>query len=293
MMTGLTADSFKRMQLNAGIFLKNFSYDSAADKAALATAVASAIEAGTGVLGATTGGGTFAVTPTYRQIEADGMRNAFKGSSVLDSVEVKLTTTLKEITPDNFVLALGTGIKSTSGQKTTVTMRNYVSDADYIESLCWVGDLLDSGRLVLINITNALNVAGATFTFTDKGEGTIPVEFRAHQEGLTADTAPFEIVFFDTATTLGVLTVSSAAGTQAGYTKITVAPAKDEGNIYKYKTDASTAPTVTYGQDVSDWDAWDGSADIAATTGNKITVVEATSANLARKAGSATVAAQS
>lgn len=199
MTTPLTAASYTKLQLDAGIFIKNFDYSDITDATDLAGEIATEIASGTNLLGATSGGGTFAVTPTYREIDLDGKRNAFVGSRILDGVEVKLTTTLAEITPENFVVALGLGEKSTdtTGKITTVKFHNQVKDTDYIDSLCWIGDLSD-GRLVLINITKALNIAGATLTFTDKGEGKIPVEFTAHQVGIaTAAYAPFEVVFFD------------------------------------------------------------------------------------------------
>lgn len=88
--------------------------------------------------------------------------------------------------------------------------------------------------------------------------------------------------------TLGTLTVTSAAGTASGSTHITVSPAKATGNLYKYKA-AAAATEVTYGQNVQTWQAWDGSADITATSGQVITVVEADSGYKALKAGSATV----
>lgn len=88
--------------------------------------------------------------------------------------------------------------------------------------------------------------------------------------------------------TLGALTVTSAAGTASGSTKITVSPAKATGNLYKYKA-AAAATDVTYGQNVQTWQAWDGTADITATSGQVITVVEADSSYKALKAGSATV----
>lgn len=92
--------------------------------------------------------------------------------------------------------------------------------------------------------------------------------------------------------TIGTLTVTSVAGTETGDTKITVSPAKaDANNVYKYKV-GSAAETVTYDQNVQAWTLWDGSADITAETGKKITVVEATSEYKARKAGSATVIAK-
>lgn len=198
MITGLRPATFENLQLNAGVFLKDFDYSSAESVETLSTAISAAIKAGTGVLGATIGGGTFAVTPTYRMVEADGMRNAFRGSRMLDSIEVKLTTTLKEINAQNMALALGTAETTPASGKTTIKIRNSVEDGDYIESLCWIGDT--SKGFVLINLSNALNIAGATMTFTDKGEGQIPVEFTAHQASLEDQAyAPCEIIFFNEA----------------------------------------------------------------------------------------------
>lgn len=90
---------------------------------------------------------------------------------------------------------------------------------------------------------------------------------------------------------LGTLTISSASGTNAGDTKITVDPSKADGNIYKYKIGDSAA-SIAYSQNVKTWSAWDGTADIAAATGKTITVVECDSAYGALKAGFATVTAQ-
>ena len=91
---------------------------------------------------------------------------------------------------------------------------------------------------------------------------------------------------------LGSLTVSSSAGTETGDTKITVTETKGAGNVYKYKV-ADAAVDVTYMQGVQNWSAWDGSADITAATGKKITIVEADSNYKALKVGSATVTANS
>lgn len=200
MTTGLTAKTFERLQLNAGIFLVNFDYASATDAASLAALIKAEREKTTGsaLIGATRGGGTFQCTPNTRSIEADGKREEWKGSSVNDGWTIKLTTTLLEITSDNLKRAVGTADVTTSTSKRTVKIRTDIKDTDYIESLVWVGDT--SKGLVLIAIKNALNTAGATLTWTDKGEGTIPVEFTAHQDSLETDGyAPCEIVFFDTA----------------------------------------------------------------------------------------------
>lgn len=96
----------------------------------------------------------------------------------------------------------------------------------------------------------------------------------------------------ESASRLGTLTVSSVAGTATGDTKLTVTPEKASGNSYKYKV-ADAETDVKYGQNVKQWTAWNGTADITAATGKKITVVECDAEFRAVKAGSATVTAKS
>lgn len=200
MTTGLRASTFENLQLNAGMFLSNFDYSSATDAATLGALLKTEREktSGSALIGATRGGGTFVCTPNTRSIEADGKREEWKGSSVNDGWTIKLTTTLLEINADNLKRSFGTADVTDTEKKHTIKIRTGIKDADYIESLVWVGDT--SKGYVLIAIKNALNTAGATLTWTDKGEGTIPVEFTAHQDGLETDGyAPCEVIFFDPA----------------------------------------------------------------------------------------------
>lgn len=92
--------------------------------------------------------------------------------------------------------------------------------------------------------------------------------------------------------TLGALTLTSAAGTASGDTKVTVTPAKASGNSYKYKVaDNPTMPT--YNQVcATGYTSWDGSTDITAATGKKIVIVEVDPNNKAKKAGLAIVTAK-
>lgn len=101
------------------------------------------------------------------------------------------------------------------------------------------------------------------------------------------------VITIDETPTLGTLTVNSVAGAATGDTKITVNPAKENtGNVYKYKV-AADAVTVGYGQNLRNWTTWDGKADIKATTGQKITVVECDGTYKALNAGSTSVTAKS
>ena len=75
--------------------------------------------------------------------------------------------------------------------------------------------------------------------------------------------------------TLGELAMESRAGSEIGKTKLTVEPQLASiNNIYKYKV-SSAATSVGYGMDVKSWAKWDGASEIAAVSGNHITVVEA------------------
>lgn len=199
--TALRSDTFNKLQLNAGILLKNLTYSSVTDSAALKTAIANIVSGGTSpigtMIGATRGGGTFTVTRELRTPEIDGMRYGFKGSDFVDSADAYISTTLVEVTPDNITDLLGSGKKTTSGKVTTIKMDTAIDAADYLTNICWVGDLAD-GQMVLICLKNAINTADFTFTYTDKGEGTLAVEFHARQATVSDyDEAPFEVVFFD------------------------------------------------------------------------------------------------
>lgn len=199
---GLTSpirpEAFENLQLNAGIFIVGFDYSSITDATALKTAIASAVTAGTNILGVTRGGGTFTVTRETRTPEVDGMRYPFKGSDFVDSADAYLSGTMLEVNPTNFKRLLGSGDVATSGKKTTVTMRTAINpDTDYLDSLCWIGDI-SNGTLVLIELDNAFNTSDFSLTFTDKGEGTMTFEFHARQDDvLDYDNAPFRVVFFD------------------------------------------------------------------------------------------------
>lgn len=199
--TALRPATFDKLQLNAGIVLKNLTYSSVTDATALKTAIANIVTGGTSpigtLVGATRGGGTFTVTRETRTPEVDGMRYPFKGSDFVDSIDAYLSTTLIEVTPDNIDDLLATGTVTTSGKKKTIKMGTAITTSDYLTNICWVGDLAD-GQMVLICLKNAINTADFSFTYTDKGEGTLAAEFHARQASVNDyDEAPFEIVFFD------------------------------------------------------------------------------------------------
>ena len=110
--------------------------------------------------------------------------------------------------------------------------------------------------------------------------------------GITVKTSP-AIVRPSVFSKFDTLDVKSAEGTASGDTKLTVTGHTLEyGESYVYKTNATTAPTVNLGDDLTSWTAWDGDDDITATTGHKITVSVKGADGAAVAAGSATVTAK-
>ena len=98
-------------------------------------------------------------------------------------------------------------------------------------------------------------------------------------------------IFNITDASLEDLSVESTAGTAPGTTALEVTPTLTKGRTYRYKTGGSVQLPVLY-QDLSDWTEWDGTSDVAATTGDMIVVAEVDSIGLCMAAGSTTVTAK-
>jgi len=196
---GLTPQSFMNMQLGAGAFFEGIDSTQITNSTTaeeFAQILESARKDGKS-LGATTGGGTFVATPTVRQIEADGMTYPVIGSTVFDSWEIKLNTTLKEVTWENMKRALATA--SEDPVTGAILISSALLPEHYIPTLGWAGRLGD-GRLMYIELQNALNTVGMTLTMNNNGEGTVDVEFSGHQSDLAQmQYAPCKIWYFDRA----------------------------------------------------------------------------------------------
>jgi hypothetical protein len=182
MLTGVTADTKKNLQLGAGILAKSYTPGGAIDS--------------TAIIGATRGGGSFVATPTLRSIEADGVPENVKELVVNDGWTATLNTTMIEFKAENLLLALGPGAKKTETTVddktvTTITCENKIEDANFAD-IYWIGELAD-GTNIAIKLKNALNSGGLNITITNKGEGTYALSLVAHSSVDDLNTAPFEI----------------------------------------------------------------------------------------------------
>lgn len=125
---------------------------------------------------------------------------------------------------------------------------------------------------------------------TGKTSGVAHIVASAQDGSKVTDEAQITV----TAPTLGTLTVGVTPGAD-GYS-VTVTPEIESGNTRYYRvTAANAAPTITYDQTVttSDWTAFTPGQKITGTSGQVISVVEATAEGKARKYGRATLPAQS
>ncbi len=197
--TGLRTSSLENLVLNEGAFLVGFDYSAMTTAAALEAGIVAALQDNTKLLGATLGGGTFRCVPTTRQIEIDGIRGNVKGATHVDSWDIRLTGTLKELKKSVLAkLMMCADVDSSVTNVQKITLHPDIKSTDYIPNLCWVGST--PYGYILIGMTDVLNVAGVVMTFQDKNEATVPFEFMSHSHSLTGDDdLPVEVILLTAA----------------------------------------------------------------------------------------------
>jgi len=185
--SGFTADTPKKLLLDAGAYFKDFEVG--------VDTFESAVTSGK-LIGATSGGGTFSAVPTYRKIEIDGVIGDGRGLQAIDSWKVTIMANMKEISESVIVDALGTGVSEAgpTGYK-LITAKNYVEDTDYIDNVTWVGKLSGQDTPVIIQVLNALSMGGITLTTADKGEAVLATTFTGHYSAEELDEPPFKIYY--------------------------------------------------------------------------------------------------
>ncbi len=183
--TKIPADTFKQLQINAGVVLSEF------------TPATGTFEP-ENQIGATTGGITFSATPTYSDYGSD-VDNCPKNTMEMkrmDDVEVKLSGT--------YVTATTTSAKSLmaaadiDGTDTTkVVPRRDLSPTDFAD-IWLVGDYSDkngatNGGFIAIRLMNALSTGGFQLKTADKGKGQMAFEYTAHYSMSKQDVVPYEV----------------------------------------------------------------------------------------------------
>lgn len=183
--TQIPANTFKELQLNAGILTSNF-------------APTTGTVENNSMLGATSGGVSFTATPTYADW-GDGIDNCPKNMmelKKLESWEVKMSGTFLTVNTAQ-AKSLMAAADIGSPDTTKVTPRNDVAITDF-DDIWWIGDYSDkngatNGGYIAIHMMNALSTGGFQLQSSDKAKGQLAFEYTAHYSMDAPDTVPFEI----------------------------------------------------------------------------------------------------
>lgn len=187
--TQIPTDTFKKLQLNAGILTTEFDP---------ATGELSA----SNIIGATSGGVSFEATPSFTDFgeDIDNCPKNTKELKKLDSWEAKMSGSFVTMDTNVATSVIGTAAVA-SGDQTKVVPRNYVGAKDF-KNIWWVGDYSDinedgssAGKagFIAIKLINALSTGGFKIQSGDKAKGTFEFEYTGHYSSENIDTVPFEI----------------------------------------------------------------------------------------------------
>ena len=183
--TQIPTDTFKKLQLNAGVLTTEFDPEIGAITPA-------------NIFGATTGGVSFEATPEYIDFGED-IDNCPKNTKELkktDSWEVVMSGTY--VTMDTAIAKSMIGTADVSGNK--VVPRNSVSQDDF-QDIWFVGDYSDvnmdgsTGKagFIAIKLINALSTGGFKIQTADKEKGQFEFEYTGHYSMENIDQVPFEV----------------------------------------------------------------------------------------------------
>lgn len=181
--TQIPVNTFKQIQLNAGILLDGFNP---------VTGVVG------NIIGATTGGVNFKDTIAYKDFgeDIDNCPKNTKELKKLDSHDVKISGTFVTVTAE--VAKLLCGAADIDGNNSVhVIPRNDILSTDF-KDIWWVGDYSDENTgedagFVAIHVINALSTGGFQAQSADKNKGNFAFEFTGHYSMNAQSTVPFEV----------------------------------------------------------------------------------------------------
>ena len=163
-------------------------------------------------IGATSGGAEFEVTPEITNIfeDLDDAKGKYKGGVEITNIDIVFSFTMKEMTAENFKLAMGcaditkVGAKSSEDNlpHTLLTPRLEIKDEDFIDNICWYGRKRN-GEKVCIVLHNVFNEGGLNYTSESAGKGSLEVELHAFFDLKNPDKVPYEVIIFDASANLG------------------------------------------------------------------------------------------
>lgn len=181
--TKIPADTFRNLQMNAGILLDGFTPS---------TGVIG------NIIGATSGGANFTATPEFSDFgeDIDNCPKNMKELKKLTRWEAIMSGTFVAVTLATAKMLVGAA-DIDANDNTHIIPRNDILDADF-DDVWWVGDYSDkngdtNGGFLAIHLINALSTTGFQIQSGDKTKGTFSFEFTGHYSMNEQDKVPFEI----------------------------------------------------------------------------------------------------
>lgn len=183
--TKIPADTFKNVQMNAGVLLTEFDPKTASLELA-------------NIIGATSGGISFAATPTYKDMgeDIDNCPKNTKELKRLESMDIKMSGTFATVTAESAKM-LNAHADIDASDATHIVPRTDIKDEDFTD-VWWVGDYSDengeqNGGFCAIHMMNALSTGGFKIQSEDKGKGKFAFEFTAHFSIADQTKVPYEV----------------------------------------------------------------------------------------------------
>lgn len=181
--TKIPTDTFKELQLNAGILVETFTPASG--------------EVGS-IVGATSGGINFKATPSFKDFgeDIDNCPKNMKELKKLESWEALMSGNFVTVTVSSAKTLVGVGDVD-SEDATKIIPRNSVNISDF-KDIWWVGDYSElngdtNGGFCAIRLINSLSTGGFQVQSTDKEKGKFAFEFTGHYSMDKQDEVPFEV----------------------------------------------------------------------------------------------------
>jgi hypothetical protein len=240
--TKIPVDTFKNIQLNAGILADSFTPSTG--------------EIGN-LLGATTGGCNFKATPTYTDF-GDDVDNAPKNMmemKVLESIEATMSGTFISVTADTVKMLLGAADSSAVEGTNVVKVipRSELANTDF-KDVWWIGDYSDvntgdNAGYIAIHLMHALNTDGFQIQSADKAKGQFAFNFMGHYSMTAQEVVPFEIYMLGGGAVIepGVLLNKHAINLAEGDTFTLIAATTPVGETVTWSTSDSSVVSVVGG----------------------------------------------
>lgn len=194
LLNGLTQTTPQNFQLDAGVWLTGVEWSGVSNDETLKSAVTTAMETPTNIIGATSGGGNISIVPEVRDLmeDVDGAIGMYKDCLAINKIECKATTKITEVKEGALLLALGCADSTAFGSGEKISLRNYYKSEDFKE-ITWVASMNKSESYLVVRLRNAISTGGLNYEIEDKGKGKFDLEITPCNDLAKPNELPIEI----------------------------------------------------------------------------------------------------